>query len=417
MSRQRRQAAALGLVAVCLLTLTVGWWSKARCLADDGAWTNGEQYTAWCYTDYYPLYFAKGLSEGATPYQETELEYPVLTGAQLWLGGELADALSPEAPGVAVYHLSAAGSALALLGVLGLLAAHGLGWRRLLWWAAAPTLAFAAFINWDALPILLMVAALWAHRTGRDGLAGVAAGLGTAAKLFPGIVVPVVVAARVAQGRTRAALLHAGAAAGAWLVVNAPIAATAPQGWVRFYEFSSERVPSFETLWHLVRQVREAPLPVETVNAGSAFAFLAGAVVIAVVGAARREPDRWWELVLPLLAWFLLTNKVYSPQFSLWLIPLMALALPRFAPFAAFAVADVLVFATVFPFLAGQSGLDPAPPYGVLGFVVVVRAMVLAWIVALSTWSGASRPERWWPPPDRRRAPVGSAADASHTPS
>ena len=38
---------------------------------------------------------------------------------------------------------------------------------------------------------------------------------------------------------------------------------------------------------------------------------------------------------------FLLTNKVYSPQYSVWLLPLFALALPQLRLFIAFEIADL----------------------------------------------------------------------------
>ena len=44
----------------------------------------------------------------------------------------------------------------------------------------------------------------------------------------------------------------------------------------------------------------------------------------------------------------MLSNKVYSPQFSLWLLPWFALALPNLRLFIAFEAADVIVFLTEF---------------------------------------------------------------------
>jgi hypothetical protein len=39
------------------------------------------QYTRACYTDVYALWFAERLHEGAVPYREHPVEYPVLTAA------------------------------------------------------------------------------------------------------------------------------------------------------------------------------------------------------------------------------------------------------------------------------------------------------------------------------------------------
>jgi uncharacterized membrane protein len=377
--------AGVVVVALCLLTLVAGWWSKARCL-DDGTWSDDEQYLEWCYTDIFPLWFAERLSDGAVPYLDHPVEYPVLTGAQLWAGYQLVRPFPPEDRPVAFFHVTAALNALFCLGVLVLLAAAGLPRRRLLWWALTPTLAIHAFINWDALPVLLLTAAIVLHLRGRDLAAGVAAGLGTAAKLIPGVLVPVVVLARWAQGRRRDAVGHVAAALTTWVLVNLPIAVAAPAGWLRFFQLNRDRNADWDSLWFLAEEVRGSTLSPDLVNAGSALLLVIGAAVILAVGTRRRDPSQWWSLSLPLLVWFLLTNKVYSPQYSLWLIPLMALSLRGAAPFAAFLVADTLAFAIRFPYLAGVAGVDAdTPGYPLYGVAILVRAAILLWILAEST--------------------------------
>lgn len=387
-----------GVVLLCCAVLALGWWSKARCLGDD-AWAGGEQYTQWCYSDVYALWFARGLDEGASLYgdhpgREHPVEYPVLTGAQMWAAGQVARLAPPTWRAAAFFHVTAALGAVAGLVTLALLARAGLPPRRLLWWAGAPTLALAAFLNWDPVPVALLTAGVVAHLRGRDGLAGAMAGLGAAAKLFPGLLVPLVAATRLAQGRRRDAAVHAGAAAAAWLAVNLPVALTAPDGWRRFLEINRARPADWDSLWFLAERVRGAAIAVPTLNLASAGLFVAGAAVIAVAGARRRQPERWWELALPLLAWFLLTNKVYSPQFSLWLLPLFALAFPGWGWLAAFALADVAVTVTRFPYLAQfvGDGLPGAWEYGPFGFAVLVRAVVLAAAASIGWRETAGRP-------------------------
>jgi len=372
------------VVALCLLTLAVGWWSKARCL-DDGTWTGDEQYLEWCYTDIYPLWFAERLSEGAVPYVDHPVEYPVLTGLQMWVGQQLVQPLDADARPVAYFHVSSLLNAAFVLGVLALLAAAGLPRERLLWWALAPTLALHAFLNWDPLAVLFLVAAIVAHLRGNDTAAGIAAGLGTAAKLIPGVVVPVIVLARLAQGRRRDALRHGLAFLGSWALVNLPVALVAPEGWGRFFQLNRDRPPDWDSLWFLAEQALGTSVE-SYVNTASAALLVAGAVVILAVGTRRRDPSQWWSLALPLLVWFLLTNKVYSPQYSLWLIPLLALSLRSFAPFVAFLVADTLAFAMRFPYLAGVAGVDAdTPGYPLYAVAIIVRAGVLIWILVEST--------------------------------
>ena len=388
-----RRAGGWLLLALLAVTLTAGWWTKARCIADGDGWTGGEQYLGWCYSDIYPLWFAEGLDQGKTPYVDHPVEYPVLTGAQMWVADRVMRALPGPPSATGFFHVNAAFGAALLAWAFTLLRGMGLPRERLLRYVLAPTLVAYAFMNWDPLAVALSVAAIAAHRRGDDVEAGVFAGLGAAAKLFPAFLVPLVMVARWVQGRRRDALTHGAVAAGTWLAVNLPVMLAAPDGWKRFLELNRERPADWDTLWLLVQRVDWWQPSIPLINLLSALLFAGGAAALVAVGARNRPPERYWELLLPVLAWFLLANKVYSPQFSLWLIPLMALALPSTPAFVAFAVADLMVFLTRFPYLGGEGGLEPAPGYPLFAAVLLLRAAALVWVIASVTFPGSREPD------------------------
>jgi uncharacterized membrane protein len=372
---------ALVLAAILLVTLLAAWWTKGRCLGD-GGWTGGEQYSGWCYTDIVPLWFAEELNTGATPYVDHAVEYPVLIGAQMWVAGGLVRAIAPAGGSTSFFAITVLLSGPLYAWAAFRLYRMGLGTKRLLWMIAAPSFIVYAFMNWDALAVALAVVAIELHRRDRDLSAGVAAGLGAAAKLFPAFLVPIVIIARLTQKRPRAALAHAAGAAGAWLVVNVPVMLAAPTGWAEFLRLNRTRPADWDSLWYFLQEVRGTSFEVSTLNLVTAALFVAGAAAIVWIGRQRLAPDEQWRLLLPVLCWFLLTNKVYSPQFSIWLLPLMALALPNAAAFAAFAVSDLFVFVIRFPFLGGRQDITPAPGYNVFAIAILVRAVVLLWVIA-----------------------------------
>ncbi len=381
---------ALALLGVLFLTLLAAWWTKGRCLFD-GGWEAGEQYLGWCYTDILPLWFAEELHVGATPYLDHPVEYPVLIGFQMWVAAGLVRAF--------VFNKAAYSSGFYLINVLlcvpmYVVAAYrlfrmGVTPVRLLWAVGTPTFIVYAFMNWDAMAVLLSVLAIDLHRRDRDVAAGIAAGLGTAAKLFPAFLIPIVVLARLSQGRRRDAVLHAGAAAGAWLLVNVPVLIAAPSGWTEFLRLNRTRSADWDSLWFFWQHVRGSSFDVSALNLLTAGLFVLGSMAIVLIGRRLMAPEDMWRLLLPVLCWFLLTNKVYSPQFSIWLLPLLALALPRASTFAAFAVSDLFVFAIRFPFLGGRQDLSPAPGYDLFAVAILVRAAVLLWIIVESM---AARP-------------------------
>ena len=381
--------ALVGLAVVLALTLTAGWWVKARCLYDGTVgWEDTEQYLGWCYTDVVPLFGARELDIGSVPYVDFPVEYPVLVGAQMYLTALPARLFDDPADQLlAFFNLTTLTNALAAVAILVVLARLGLPPRRLLWWAGAPTLALYLVHNWDLVALLLLVLAVAAHLRGRDAMSGALVGLGVAAKLFPGVLLPLVVATRVVQGRWRDAGLHVGAAIGAWALVNVPVALVAPDGWARFWTFNAERGANFDSLWYLLGQARGVPVSADAATTLSAVAFLGGAGLITLIGLWRQPTDRWWSLLLPVLIWFLVTNKVYSPQFSVWLLPFAALAAPRAAPYVAFLVADLAVYLVEFPFLAGVTGESGAPDTALFAAVFLVRTITLLWLLVDVLWT------------------------------
>jgi hypothetical protein len=374
----RRRAPAVAALSTVLLVLA-SWWSKARCDPPAG-WQGGRQFTQYCYSDLVPLWYGRGLAEGAGPYGAEPLEYPVVLAVRIWLAARGAHLL-PGGVDLGDFLAVSAGIAAAeALAVLLLLRRAGLPPARLWWWAAAPALVSYALYNWDLLPVLLLVGAVVAHREGRDGLSGALAGLGVATKLFPGFLVPLVVIACLRQGRRRDAVRHVGAAAAVVVAVNLPAAVLAPQGWRRFLELNRERGPHIDSLWSLLSRVTGVEVSVGALNLLGPALLLAGGVLVVAVGVRRLPPDRTWQLVVPLLVVFLLTNKVFSPQYFLWLVPLMALTLRRAAPFVAAVVADVVVLAVELPFLGGRAGHEPVLPYALMGTAAALRAAALLWV-------------------------------------
>jgi hypothetical protein len=129
------------------------------------------------------------------------------------------------------------------------------------------------------------------------------------------------------------------------------------------------------------------------VNLWSLVAFVAVAAMVWLIRARRHPGFPRWTLAFPILVAFLLTNKVYSPQYGIWLLPFFALALPSPWLFGLFEAADVAVFVTRFSWfgrLAAQSG-DPAfagydgISLGWFQVALVVRAAIL--VASLVAWT------------------------------
>ena len=395
------------LVLSTLVVVALSWWSKRRCLVA-GAWGQGRQFSEHCYTDLAPLWFSRGLADGTGPWGDDPLEYPVVLVVQAWLTARVTDALPGPSGVQAFLDVNAVLAAVQAVAVLLLLRRAGVGPQRLAWWAAAPALAFYALYNWDLLPVLLLVAAVVVHREGCHGWAGALAGLGAATKLFPGFLVPLVALGLLRSGQRATAAGHVVAAAGVWAAVNLPAYAADPDAWLRFWRLNSARAAHVDSLWALLGRLTGWQAGTEQLNVLGPVLLAAGTLLVVAVGVRRLPLDQTWCLLLPVLVVFLLTNKVFSPQYFLWLLPLMLLVRTRPAPLLAAVLADVAVFTVELPVLGARAGVEPGLPYAALGAAVALRAAALAWVAVdvLRTQDQDSSHSRRSASPSGRGAPV-----------
>ncbi len=378
-SRAKRPI-GLGLVLACLVgTLILGGAQKAYCASGD--WTDGRQYRLLCYSDIVPLLGTEQLQGDRIPFLDacsTQAaaicdEYPVLTmffmRSAAWISGP--SNLDFFWTNAALLSMCAIAAAICLYLLAG---------SRSLILALAPTLLIYGFMNWDMFAVALGTGALLAFANRRDTLAGVLLGLGAAAKMYPILLVVPLIAERLRTREPDRAIRLGWSTAGTWVVVNLPFALAAPHAWSTFFRFNSSRGADFDSFWYLAcSHVNVAAIcgHVKMINLASGALFLS---LFALVWVLRRDryPDfPRWELVFPMIVLFLLTNKVYSPQFGLWLLPLFALTLPNLRAFIAFELADIGVFVTRFWFFSHYPNGDWEPAFLRFEIAVWVRFAVL----------------------------------------
>ncbi len=185
--------------------------------------------------------------------------------------------------------------------------------------------------------------------------------------------------------------LTASAAIGAWLAVNLPLALLYPSGWYEFFRLNSERGadPRFPVQrGHLVHRLarfrrsalcrRQAPDP-QCRDAGVVRHRVCGDRLHRHDGPPVRP--RLAQLIFLVVAGFLLTNKVWSPQYSLWLVPLAVLALPHRRILLAWMTIDAFVW---FPRMYYYLGVEnKGVPEQWFTAAVVVRDIAVIGLCAL----------------------------------
>lgn len=360
----RTRAGGILVVTALFATLAVGLVLKAPC-ADLADWSDGRPYLRFCYTDIVPLYGTEALSGDRLPYLDLCPdpltvcdEYPLLTMYSMRAAATLGNAL---APGTAAFFYSNV-----LLLVLAAIVTTLLLWRlvgrKALFFAASPTLLLYGFMNWDLIAVLFATLGLYLLFQKRDVLAGVALGFGAAAKLYPAVIlIPQLLERRRSSPSGAEKQLKSSIVS--WVALNLPFAIFGPVGWMVVFALRSDSPLSQETMLHLGCHF----LTDVAVCAGLPFINWLSPVLFVLTSVAlyricvRIDPGfQRWTFCFPLLIVLLLTAKLYSPQFSLWLAPLFALVLPSWRWFAALQVTEIALFAVRFSWIGTLADLPGA---------------------------------------------------------
>jgi len=252
--------------------------------------------------------------------------------------------------------------------------------------ALSPALMVTALVNWDLIAVLFTAGALWAWARGRPALAGVMVGLGLASKLYPVFLLGafLVDALYPRGGRRRLDLWQRAVlgAAVAWFVVNLPALLTGPSAWKVFWTFNSGRGADLGSLWLVADQLGLHSTP-HTINVVSGVLFAAACAAILVLGLRAPRRPRVAQIAFLVVAAFLLVNKVYSPQYVLWLLPLAVLARPRWRDLLVWQACELTYFAAVWIYLGGwlapSAGDDPTA----YQLAIVIRVLGELYLVAL----------------------------------
>jgi uncharacterized membrane protein len=374
------------LVMLTTFSFVLAYLQKLPCRLEGFA--GDASYTRLCYSDIPPLYGGRGFAEGLFPYLtsggDRPLEYPVLTGyfMQLaaWLTGSDG---STGTRSMAFFDWNA----LLIFGCLMVtVIATALTVRRRPWDAAmvalAPSTILCLLINWDMLAVALTAVSMLLWSRSRPFWSGVLLGLAIAAKFYPVLLLGPLFLLCLRGGKLKEYAGLVGGTAAAWAVVNVPIMLANFDGWAEFYRFSNERGADWGSIWYVFLAMGH-PVPPDLVNtlAIVLLGVLCLGITFLAVGARRRP--RYAQLAFLVVAAFCITNKVYSPQYVLWLIPLAAMARPRWRDFLIWQVGEVLYFAAIWYFLLGYGNdNNKALPEGWYVAAVLVH-------IALTLWFGA----------------------------
>jgi glycosyl transferase family 87 len=358
---------------------------------------------------------AQRVLDGQVPYRDFSLEYPPLALIPAALPQWVARRGSPPARYALDFLILNTIWSVALGACIWAAARRWLSNDRAL--AAVGMFALLAFVGaplfpWrlDLFPTLLSALSLVLVMKGRPRAAGISLGAGIAAKLYPVVLLPIFLGWHLARGERGRAMRLAAFTCGATTLFCAPFVWAARADFFSFLKYHQQRGLQIESvpagvlmLGHAfgVDGVRDVGI-VENFGAIHLFspvsagvihwllpAFAVGISAVSLLAFARFRYERsalteprdqtlvGYALVALLV--FMLTNKVLSPQYVVWLLPFLAL-LP--AAEYGLGLAAIALTIVIFPFNYARLMRAETPVVVLLN----VRNLLLAGLAAAALW-------------------------------
>lgn len=421
----------LAMLVLCGLTMSLSYANKARC-AGAPFDSSGRSLifdtvkdSRLCYTDLQFLWLGRGINEHLFPYlgggitsggalTGGAVEYPVLSGLLMWLGGIGAH---NDAEFLANSALILAPFGLATAWLLGRMT----GWRAALW-AAGPPLLFYAFHNWELPVVLTATAAVYVMTMTRMSLhtkailASVLLGIGFCLKIYPGFFVLPLMAYVLTRGNAaegerslrqgqfdiRGAMMTGAAAAGTVVAINLPFILGGFHGWLASIIFQTNRTADITTnsvwYWGLRPWFAESSESAyNSVVSIASMVLVLAAFALALGLGWRRYLNcgtyPWVGVSGAMLCGFLLFHKVHSPQYTLWLVPFLVLLTVRWPLIIGYFLADAAIGLGVFQYFyaLGTGGAveltEGIVQFGVWGRAALLVVFFFVFINAQPRWS------------------------------
>ena len=305
------------VLALAILATVLSYFKFNHC--EDNNFAGPDQYIHACYSDLPALFSERAFGQGEWAFSggDQAAEYPALQGLVMWATAQI----SSDSP-ITYFRINI--FLIALLFIASAFILYRIRPDLSYLYAIAPTGIAALFINWDLWAIVTMLLSIYWFDRKRETLSAVILAISIATKFFPIVLLLPVAIIFLRRQDIRGAIRYIVLTLSVFVAINIPFALTTPQGWWRFYELNLERKADWGSLWYALSVLG---LDLAAINYLSILTLL---IVITAVSIFLLQVERTLSLsesALYIFIGVMAVSKVYSPQFVLWLAPLVILAL------------------------------------------------------------------------------------------
>jgi len=256
------------------------------------------------------LGFFDRVAQPGFAYISKPIEYPILTGFFIQLAGMIGKTR-------AGYYLVSIAGLLAAAAIatyfLYKILPDGQKNNLLRYWILAPSMLIFATSNWDILAISLVAAAFYFLHKEKFYWGAFLLALSFSLKFYPILYFPILL---LKKNRWQDWLKISGIFIATTAALNGFFMVYHFNTWSYFYTLNAFRDPNPDSIWTIIRYFIW-PFEVGTINSLS-FSLFAGSYFYFIW---KYRKDSILKLCFIATLLFLLFNKVFSPQYILWLLP------------------------------------------------------------------------------------------------
>lgn len=380
---------------VILLAVIASLFSFAKfSQCESTVWAGPHQYIHACYSDLPALFSERTFGKGGWVFSggDQAAEYPAFQGVAMWATAKV----SPDGP-VSYFNFSAI--VLALLFIASCYLVYRMKPELAIVYALAPTGILSLYINWDLWAIPTMLLAIYWFDRKREMASAAILGVSIATKFFPIVLLLPIVIIYLRRHQLKEAVQYLAISIGTFVAINLPFAVTTPAGWWRFYSLNLDRDADWGSLWYALSVFG---VNLANINYLSILTLLIGVAIVTIFLLQTKEVLTLAESSLYIFIVLLTVSKVYSPQYVLWLTPLVLLALRDKRDLSWFwfwQVAEVAYHFAIWQHLALLTGATfglPVKAYAAIALFRIAAAVALAIALARRHRSGGLlEPARW----------------------
>jgi len=263
------------------------------------------------------------------------VEYPVIIGLVIWALSYLTS--STGIPYINYFDINVV--FISLLFIVSAFFVHKIKPKYTLLMVFAPAVIMSLFMNWDMWAVLPSLIAIYYFDKGKHVSSAIFLSVAISAKFYPIVMILPICILLIKSKKFIDLRKFLTVATATYLFINLPIMISNFSGWSYFYKGSFNRGVGYGSIWEVFELLG---FKLNNVNYYYFLSTSVTFILISIFFWRSKNFSNLHEVVFLSVFAFAAFNKVYSPQFVLWLTPLAVLALKNKKQISLFALWQLL---------------------------------------------------------------------------